>query len=260
MNKIRILLFLCCSFQLFVVFGQEEDDDSNERKDKFPSYFGFQVRPLLPTQFIGNPITTIQQPVFSTSLTQTYGYSIGGIVRAGFTKRLALETGIHYNIRKFDVDMSIPDSALYAKNDLTFITFEIPINLLVYIQMSKKVYASTALGVAMTFKPTDVGILTLPGGSNTFTHTGFAQRKFVLDFDAHFGVEYRTEKKGFFYLGGAAKIPFSPLFDLIATYKYQGNKTTYYGVVDGSFLAIELKYFFHNTRNRGEQFKPGPIE
>ncbi|MEY4522157.1 MAG: hypothetical protein RIT10_1342 [Bacteroidota bacterium] len=156
--------------------------------------------------------------------------------------------------------MSIPDSGIYAKNDLTFITFEIPVDLLVYIQMSKKVFASTALGVAMTFKPTDVGILTLPGGSSIFSHTGFAQRKFVLDFDAHFGVEYRTEKKGFYYIGGAAKIPFSPLFDLIATYKYQGNKTTYYGVVDGSFLAIEFKYFFHNTRNKGEQFKPGPIE
>jgi hypothetical protein len=259
MNKIQSILVLFCCFQLFSVVAQEEED-SNEKKDKFPSYFGFQVRPLLPTQFIGNPLTEIKQPVFTTSLSQTVGYSIGGNVRAGLSKRIALETGIHYNIRKFDVNMSILDSGIYAKNDLTFITFEIPVNLLVYIQMSKKVFASTALGVAMTFKPTDVGILTLPGGSSIFSHTGFAQRKFVLDFDAHFGVEYRTEKKGFYYIGGAAKIPFSPLFDLIATYKYQGNKTTYYGVVDGSFLAIEFKYFFHNTRNKGEQFKPGPIE
>jgi hypothetical protein len=44
----------------------QEEDDSYEKKDKFPSYFGFQVRPLLPTQFIGNPITEIKQPVEST--------------------------------------------------------------------------------------------------------------------------------------------------------------------------------------------------
>ncbi|MEY4522158.1 MAG: hypothetical protein RIT10_1343 [Bacteroidota bacterium] len=89
MNKIQSILVLFCCFQLFSVVAQEEED-SYEKKDKFPSYFGFQVRPLLPTQFIGNPLTEIKQPVFTTSLSQTVGYSIGGNVRAGLSKRIAL--------------------------------------------------------------------------------------------------------------------------------------------------------------------------
>ncbi len=225
-----------------------------------PSYFGIQVKPIFPTRFIGEPTLTLEEGEFSTTITQKTGFSFGGTVRAGITNLLALETGINFNQRHFDIDMSVVDSAVYAKNDLTFVSYDIPINGLVYVQLSDNIFMNASLGVALTFKPTHVGIVTNPGGSFSFTHTGLVNRKTGFDLNANFGFEYRTKRSGFFYLGGSARVPFTPIFDLIAQYKYQGYKVNTRGEVDGSFLTIDFKYFFPNIKNSGIQFQNGPIE
>jgi hypothetical protein len=231
-----------------------------KKKERFPSYFGVQVRPVFPTRYVGEPNVTLINQEFSTTITQKMGYSFGGTVRAGLTKLLAFETGINFTQRQYGVSMSVADSNIYATNDLTFISYDVPLNGLVYVQLSEKFYMNASLGAALTFKPTSVGILTLPGGKYTFTHTGVVSSKGAIDFNANVGFEYRTEKSGFFYLGGSARIPFQPVFDLVAQYKYDGYKNTVYGSVDGTFLAIDLKYFFPNIQNRGIQFQDGPIE
>jgi hypothetical protein len=119
---------------------------------------------------------------------------------------------------------------------------------------------NASLGFALTFKPTHVGIYNSPGGYHAFSHTGFTRGKVGVDANANFGFEFRTEKKGFFYLGASARVPFSPLFDLVADYRWQGKLVRAIGEVDGSFLSINFKYFFPNIKNKGVQFVDGPIE
>ena len=230
------------------------------QRERFPSYFGLQARPIFPTRFIGEPTLSLSEGNFSTQINQRVGYSFGGTVRAGLTKTIALETGINFNQRHFSVDMSVPDSGVIASNDLTFINYDIPLNGLVYIQLSEAFFMNASLGVALTYKPSNIGILTTPGGKHTFTHTGRVNSKFGFELNANVGFEYRTEKNGFFYIGGSGRVPFKPIFEMIAQYKYDGIKTTLFGEVDGSFLSIDVKYFFPNINNKGIQFKPGPIE
>lgn len=230
-----------------------------KKKERFPSYFGFQVRPVFPTRFIGEPETVLTSNEFSTTISQKMGYSFGGTVRAGLTKLIAFETGINYTQRHFDIAMSVADSNMFATNELTFIEYDIPLNGLVYVQMSEKFFMNGSLGLALTFKPTDVGVRTLPGGSFDFFHTGMVTSKTGFDLNVNIGFEYRTEKSGFFYIGGSGRVPFKPVFDMIALYKYQGYKNTVIGEIDGSFLAIDFKYFFPNIKNKGEGFKDGPI-
>jgi len=95
-----------------------------KKKERFPSYFGFQVRPVFPTRFIGEPETMLSSNEFSTTISQKMGYSFGGTVRAGLTKLIAFETGINYTQRHFDIDMSVADSNLFASNELTFIEYD----------------------------------------------------------------------------------------------------------------------------------------
>lgn len=234
-------------------------ENTRKKKEKFPSYFGFQFRPVFPTRFIGEPETVMNNMEFSTTLSQKMGYSFGGTVRAGLTKLIAFETGINYTQRHFNVSMSVADSNVFATNDLTFITYDIPLNGLVYVQLSEQFFMNASLGVAVTYKPTDVGILTLPGGSYSFTHTGRVGSKATFDLNANFGFEFRTENSGFFYIGGSGRVPFSPLFTVIAQYKYQGYKNTVSAEVDGSYLALDFKYFFPNKQKRGTQWQRGPI-
>lgn len=232
---------------------------SNQKREKFPSYFGLQVKPVFPTQFIGSPSTTFSNGEFSTTVNQKIGYSFGGTVRAGFTKLLALETGINFTQRNYGIDMSIADSNVFASNSISFIQYDVPINLLVYVQLSERFYMNASLGPAITFKPSDVGVITLPGGSFSFAHTGVIRRKAGIELNANFGFEFRTDKIGFFYLGGSGRIPIGPLFDMVAQYKYQGTKKVAYAEIDGSYLSLDLKYFFPNIRNSGVQFQNGPI-
>lgn len=250
--KIRIIVFLV------LVSGNILAQETT-KKEKFPSYFGLQFRPIFPTNFIGSPETILTKNEFTTTLTQKIGYSFGGTIRAGLTKLIAFETGINFTQRNFDITMAVPDSNVFATNDMSFISYDIPLNGLIYVQLSEKFYMNASMGIALTFKPTDIGVQTLPGSHHSFTHTGRVYRKFGLDLNANFGFEYRTEKSGFFYFGGSVRVPLKPVFDIIAQYKYQGYKNTIYGTVDGSYLALDFKYFFPNISNKGGQFQRGPI-
>ena len=228
-------------------------------KKKVPSYFGLQVKPVFPTNFIGSPTLELSNDGFESTTKQKIGYSFGGVVRAGLTKLIALETGINFTQRNFNIDMAVPDSGIYITQQLGFIEYDIPLNALMYIRLSDQWYMNAALGVAINFKPTDVRVISGDGYS-FFYHTGYITKKVGIDLNANLGFEFRTEKNGFFYLGGSARVPFWPLFTMIADYRYQGINNRIIGEVDGSFLSLEFKYFFPNIANKGVQFQDGPIE
>lgn len=234
------------------------------KKEKVPSYFGFQVRPVFPTRFIGNPITEFrsgsEEPLLlTTKFSQKLGYSFGATVRAGLTKLIALETGINYTQRNFDIEMALPDSSIFGQNSLGFINYDIPINALFYIRLSERWYMNASLGIAVTFAPTHVEAETNPISIHYFKQTGFVDNKVGLDANANVGFEFRTEKSGFFYIGGSGRVPFKPIFSLFSEHHYQGYHTYSKAPVDGSFLSIDFKYFFPNIANKGVQFKEGPI-
>jgi len=247
------LLVICICLMVIPSFAQV-------KKVAPPSYFGIHARTIFPTQFIGTNTLELQQDGFFSTVRQRTGYSFGATVRAGLTELIAIETGINFTQRYYDINFSVPDSNVSGTGDFGFIEYDIPVNALFYIKLSEKWYANASMGFAINFKPTNVQTSEQPFGFHRFTYTGLLRRKFGVDAMANFGFEYRTEKKGFFYLGGSARVPFSPLFDLIATYQWQGISNTVFGEMDGSFLSIDLKYFFPTVRNRGVQFIEGPIE
>ena len=249
----KFYLILLLSLSTSAAFAQTA-------KVKPPSYFGLQVRPVFPTNFIGTKEMSLSVNGFNTTITQKMGYSFGGTVRVGLTKLVAFETGINFTERNFDIDISVPDSNVALTDDLSFIEYDVPVNILFYVQLADKWYMNASLGLALTFKPTHVGVYNSLGGFHTFTHTGLIRGKVGADANANFGFEYRTEKKGFFYIGGSARVPFAPLFDLLAQYKWQGIISNAYGEVDGSFISIDFKYFFPNIKNKGPQFIDGPIQ
>jgi hypothetical protein len=243
-----LLTVLCCSFAF-----------SQDVKKNPPSYFGLQVRPVFPTSFIGSRTLSLSKDGFESSITQKMGYSFGGTVRVGLTKLVSLETGINFTERNFDLTMAVPDSNAYATSEMSFIEYDVPLNALFYIQLADSWYMNASIGFAITYKPTHVGVFNSPGGYHSFMMTGLTRGKVGIDANANIGFEFRTKKKGFFYLGGSARVPFKPLFDLVADYQWQGDIVRTYGEVDGSFLAIDFKYFFPNIKNKGVQFKDGPI-
>ena len=228
-------------------------------ESKFPSYFGIYARAVFPSNAIGNAPITVSKNGFTSTITQNLGYSFGGTVRAGITKLISFETGINFTQRNFSIQMDLVDSSITGTNTMGFIQYDIPLNALIYIQLSKIWYANASIGMAVGFKPTNIGVINYPGGLHTITHTGYVKSKIGLDINGNFGVEYRTKKSGIFNLGGSVRIPLQPLFQYIAVYTNQSYRTGAIADVNGSYLSLDLKYFLPLKRGNAE-IKKGPIE
>lgn len=247
-----VLVYITLTLLFSFSFSQDE---------KVSSYFGVQVRPVIPTNVVGEKQVTVINDNFKASITQTLGYSFGATVRAGITKLIAFETGINYTQRNFDLSMSLLDTHVNANDNISFISYDIPINLLMYIQLSKSYYMNSSMGFVSVFSPTDIVKVTETGGIHSFENYGSVNRV-TFNFNANIGFEYRTEKKGFFYLGGSIRVPLQPAFHWASAHMIQ--QVTGYTIatsnVSGSFLSIDLKYFFPNIKQKGAQPKKGPIE
>jgi len=250
------------SFSLFLLLLSQSIWSQVGKQGRYPNYFGFQVRTLFPTKFIGEPTTDINIQNFYSKISQKMGYSFGGTVRAGVTELIAIETGINYTQRYFDIQMSVPDSNVYGSNQLRFTNYDIPINALIYIKFSKAIYMNASFGLALVYKPSSVGVITHPDGKNEFFHYGLVDihKKVGFDLNANLGFEYRTKSAGIFYLGGSARLPLAPLFLMITKYKYETYGIITSGNINGSYLSLDLKYFlpFHN--GSGSIFRKSIIE
>ncbi|MBI1835685.1 MAG: hypothetical protein HYR91_00315, partial [Flavobacteriia bacterium] len=216
---------------------------------------------IIPSSFLGEQKFDVSDQNFTTTFYQKVGYSYGATIRIGLTKLLAFETGINYNKRNFGIKASLIDSNFYEKNNISFVNYDIPLNGLVYIQMSERFYANVSMGAMLSFGSSNIKKVYYFSGVNNFIHEGQLARRTNINVNASIGFEYRTEKKGYFYFGGSAVVPIAPLFYLFNYYRYSEsvinvNKHP----VKGSYMTIDLKYFFPNIKNKGTQFTKGPID
>lgn len=248
--KIFVLLFVILSLNVL------------SQSNRVPSYFGIHYRTVFPNSFVGSESVTLLNQEFTSTCIQKPGYSIGATVRAGITKLIAFETGINLVHRNFQLNMSVADSNQFAERELSFLSYDIPLNCLIYIKLNKSWYANASLGIAASYKPSTIGGINNTGYNHSFIHTGYVdyKKKFTADFNGNIGFEFRTNKSGFFYLGGAVQIPLAPLFILAGMYKYEGYELVSVANINGSFLSLDLKFFFPNTKSNGSTFRPGPIE
>jgi len=215
---------------------------------------------ILPTGFIGPRSLTLTDPNFTSTISSRNGYSMGGILRRSYTDRFSLETGIHYNTFMYDLNASVPDSNVSGSNDLKFTTYDIPLNALVFVKLTEIWHASAALGITALYKPSSVGVLSNPEGKHLFVQTGAALNKFGLDANAQFGFELRTRDKGYFYLGGSARVPLTNLFIFFTKYEYEDNSYAAQANYKGGYFTVDLRYYFHNVKNKGAQPNQSPID
>lgn len=245
-----LLLFVFCSSQ---VNGQRY-------RTKAENFFGVQVKPLIPIGLVGDRPFDITENGFETTISPMLGYSYGGVVRVGITELLAIETGLNYIRRNYEASYSVPDSNVYAQDELGYVSFEMPVNFLVYIKLGNQLFMNVGIGASGNFNASNIKSQINPEGKHIFIFEGRRTNYFDFNANADVGFEYRTVKNGTFYLGLSGRVPFSPTMAIATEYQYGTNQEVAFGVVEGSTFSLSLKYFFHNARNKGVQFQKGPIE
>ncbi len=203
---------------------------------------GFQVQSVSPVSVTGKSTYHISSNGFETRISQQAGFGIGAVIRTNLSEKFAIETGINFTHRRFNLDVSVPDSNIVGSSDMTFIEYDIPINAIMYTQLSDRMFLNSSIGVAISYQPSDTRVSLYPQDRHYFTLYGLRKNKIGANLNASLGCEYRTERAGSFYLGGSARLPLQSLFEYAAVYNYDSNVTDISSRIDGSFLSLDVKY------------------
>lgn len=246
---------------LFLFILSISSVSAQSHRKKHENFFGLEVKPLIPLGMVGDRAFDIENGNFKSTITPIFGYSYGGIVRVGLTELLAIETGISYTRRNFRADYSLPDSSLTGTDKLGFISFNIPLNLLVYVKLGKQFYMNVSGGASGNFNPSNIRSKINPEGANLFIFEGRRLKSFDFNANAEVGFEYRTDNAGTFYLGISGRVPFTPTLAIATEYRQGTYSSVAFGEIRGATFAFSIKYFFHNSKHKkGPQFERGPIE
>ncbi len=205
---------------------------------------GFQIKPIFVSSFFGTGPQELTQNGFNYKISQSTGFSGGLVIRKGYTKSLSLEFGINYCRRNVTLESLYQGVSSVSK--LKIIGYEIPLSQLIFIRLSKQIYMNVSAGACINMFPSDVQttneVLYAIGG-----------RKLIFNpsLIANIGFEYRTVENGYFYLGTSFNRPFSPIYGLGIDYLINNvvvNSSI--SELQGSYLTIDFKYFFHEDPER----------
>lgn len=198
---------------------------------------GFQFKPIFPSSMFGTAnMADVVQNNIGFRADQKNGSSLGMIIRFGINKRFSFETGIHYVKRNFD--LIIRDTTFYGKSDFKIIGYEIPVQGMIFLQMSKRVYMGASGGLSLDMYPSNIRTT-----DTYFIHNSKRNGVFQFGILANLGWELRTEKSGIIYLGASYHLPFSNFYT--STVKYVPSQEIIRFNLKGNYLTLDFRYYFH---------------
>lgn len=214
--------------------------------------FGMQYKPIVPNRFIGEYEREYNDlPVFKATSTQVFGNSLGMIFRHYFQDNLAIETGINFTKRKFDLHFELDDSLVQAVGDtmVSFVNYQIPVSALVFVRLSDEVFMNASVGVNFDFYPTEIGTSKTIDINNQFIQRGYRTQWIQLGANANFGFEYRTRKAGALYLGASYNQPFGNTMRFTMAWTNSASSIAVRDYIKGGFLTIDFRYYLPVNKN-----------
>ena len=178
------------------------------------------------------------------------GYALGMTIRKDLSKRWSIESGLGLMNRDYNVAMRRTDTpALSREATIRVLAYDLPVSGLLYIRLGERLYTNVALGTMLTFFPSD-----LAQQQDNYTNLFVRNRRIMLGGIANIGLEYRTEKKGYFYLGASYQLPFANTYTSRLAYIYPNQTRLETDLkVYGDYLTIDLRYFFNNPPKEKEK-------
>jgi hypothetical protein len=224
---------------------------------------GLQIKPIVPSKFFDSGTELIQSefPFYSVQVEPKLGWNFGMLVRQGFTDMFSLEVGINMVRRNYKLQYWDSDFDTSLGVEFAFVSYEVPIQGLIYVKLGEQFWMNAAAGFSFDTYP-----------SNVFTTTDDRQDTLVYDFQvrayrtswvqmavlANVGFEWRTKDKGYWYLGASYHRPFRSIATAEAKYIRSGYPYNAYASFSGSYLTLDLRYFFHEDEQRQVKVKTRP--
>ncbi|MBP6335410.1 MAG: hypothetical protein KA444_08060 [Bacteroidia bacterium] len=204
---------------------------------------GIQFKPIFPLAFLGTGEQISQDKGVDFTIGLNSGFAGGMVVRRGFSDLLSLEAGINYVKRKYS--LKIQDGDYTIDNSFRIIGYEIPVSLLVYIQLGEKLYMNVSMGPSLDMFASSVQI-----EDSNYRQTAFRNNLIQGAVLANIGWEWRTEKDGYFYIGASYHRPFQHIYISHTEYVIPGKLPTDPNAMSetnllGNYLTLDFRYFFH---------------
>jgi hypothetical protein len=215
--------------------------------------FGLSVKPIIPSKFFDSAEETVSEDFLTMTFTPRMGFNFGMLMRRGFTDVFSLEAGIHLVRRNYKVTTFDSDYNIEMDNKFAFIGYEIPIQGLIYVRLGDQMWMNGSGGISFDSYPSNVfstsdtriDTVTFDLELNT-QRSSWVQVSLV----ANYGFEYRTKKGGWYYLGASYHRPFTDIGTTFAEYTRQTIPYDLEYNLSGSYLTIDLRYFFHEKPER----------
>ncbi len=217
-----------------------------ERKQKVFVTGGPEVSMTLPTTFGEQPRSFSGDTLWDVS--PMLRYRFGAAVRIDFSKVFALQTGLYYHSRRFQVSVGAAGSlqqafdSLYFQEGINYIGYELPLMALFYAQLGENAFLNNAIGISIDFFPSSTEKLNTNSEFKIFN----GRNSWVVpSLRASVGLEWRTESSGAFYLGGTFQRPMFALTDMFIERQEPtgpiGFQTQEINI-GGSYFSIDLRY------------------
>ena len=209
--------------------------------------FGIQYKPIIPSVYFNSSNLENQFSEYKFELKPDYSNSFGMFIRKSITKIFSAEFGINYTTRNFMLEIQNINLNVNDKTYFNLRSYELPLQLLTYIQISDFWYLNTAFGISHNVLASDVfseGEKNKNYLQNTYRRNG--GYKALL---ANIGIEYRTNQIGDYYFGISLHRPWIPIAKTYPVFKNNGvinDASLENSKIDipGNFLTFDLRYFF----------------
>lgn len=201
--------------------------------------FGFQFKPIIVSD-IGDagPFQVFHED-FTLDVKPTTGFAYGMLIRTDITENISLETGINQVQRKFDYHFEDPTFDVVRDVSYTMVNYELPVKGLMYIQLGQNTYMDGALGFALDLYASDVS-----SGTQDFRQETYRGQWAKVALEANIGVEYRTDRSGYFYFGSSFHNPFGEVARTLIRYEQVGKSHLFDFGLKTAYLTFDVRYFF----------------
>ena len=208
--------------------------------------FGMQYKPIIPAAYFNSTEIIKSSGSYDFNLEPRYSNSFGMVVRYKINTTFSIESGLNYTQRNFNLAAKNIDLNLDDITDFGMRSYELPIQLLAYVQASEYWYVNVAFGISHNVLASDIfssGEESKNYFQNTYRKSGGYQALL-----ANIGMEYRTVEKGRYYFGTSLHRPWEAIGKVFPEYDDKTNifnKDKEFSLdLLGNFVTIDFRYFF----------------
>jgi hypothetical protein len=233
--KVRFLgLISFCFLQLAVV------------AQKGQTTLGLQLKPMFASKFFETGPQRFVADSLDATLSQKLGWNTGVVIRKGINDMWSIESGISMVQRNFELQFF---SQRYQVNNVLkykMVGYEIPVQALIYVQLSPKWFINGSGGVALDFYPSNLyktgSVMKDSLYIDAYAKT-FRTRWAMLAATANLGFEYRTKDHGYFYMGASYHRPMGDIALTQLRVESKGAGNDLWMPIGGTYLTLDLRYF-----------------